>query len=105
MCTNHENAFDDIEILFGKALKPSGKHKHTLLLGQCQVELNRKNPDIKDCIMIKGCPPKRESFIKAFTELGINLSENPTEWMNNLPGFFMEQYVGKSEFSEKFYKI
>jgi uncharacterized protein (DUF362 family) len=97
--------FDDIEILSGKKLKPSGNYKHTLLLGQCQVKLNRKNPKIKDCVMVKGCPPTKNDFIDAFTKLGIKLPDNPIEWMNNLPSFFMAQYNDKPEFEESFYKI
>ncbi|MCD4718509.1 MAG: DUF362 domain-containing protein [Desulfobacula sp.] len=105
MSQNENKTFDDIEILSGKKLKPSGTHKHTLLLGQCQVKLNRKNPKINDCVMIKGCPPKKEDFINAFSKLGIELPENPIEWMNNLPSFFMGQYMDKPEFEESFYKI
>jgi uncharacterized protein (DUF362 family) len=105
MSQNENKVFDDIEILFGKKLEPSGKHKHTLLLGQCQVKLNRKNPKIKDCVMVKGCPPQKEDFINAFSKLGIELPENPIEWMKNLPSFFMGQYTDKSEFEENFYKI
>ncbi len=105
MSQNESKVFDDIEILFGKQLEPSGQHKHTLLLGQCQVMLNRKNPKIKDCVMVKGCPPQKEDFINAFSKLGIELPENPIEWMKNLPSFFMGQYADKSEFEESFYKI
>lgn len=105
MSQNESKVFDDIEILFGKQLEPSGQHKHTLLLGQCQVMLNRKNPKIKDCVMVKGCPPQKEDFINPFSKLGIELPENPIEWMKNLPSFFMGQYADKSEFKENFYKI
>jgi hypothetical protein len=75
------------------------------LLGQCQVKLNRKNPNIKDCVMVKGCPPKKSEFINAFKKLGIQLPDNPIEWMNNLPSFFMAQYDGKPDFEENFYKL
>jgi len=105
MSQGESKVFDDIEILSGKKLKPSGKHKHTLLLGQCQVKLNKKNPKIKDCVMVKGCPPQKDEFIDAFTKLGIKLPDNPIEWMNNLPSFFMAQYNDKPEFEESFYKI
>jgi len=105
MSPSESKVFDDIEILSGKKLKPSGNHKHTLLLGQCQVKLNRNNPNIKDCVMVKGCPPKKSEFINAFNKLGIKLPDNPIEWMNNLPSFFMAQYNDKPEFEESFYKI
>ena len=105
MSQNESKIFDDIEILSGKNLEPSGNHKHTLLLGQCQVKLNRKNPKIKDCVMVKGCPPKKEEFVDAFEKLGIHLPDNPIEWMKNLPSFFGAQYMDKPEFEESFYKV
>ena len=105
MSQNENKNFDDIEILFGKKLKPSGYHKHTLLLGQYQVKLNRKNSKINDCVMVKGCPPKKEDLIDAFTKLGIKLPENPIKWMNNLPGFLGGQYIDKPDFEEIFYQI
>ena len=105
MSPSNSEPFDDIEILSGKALEPSGKNKHTLLLGQCQVKLNRKNPKINDCVMVKGCPPKKDDFINAFSKLGIKLPDNPIEWMNNTPSFFMGQYTDKPEFEENFYKV
>lgn len=105
MSQGESKVFDDIEILSGKKLKPSGKFKHTLLLGQCQVKLNKKCPKIKDCVMVKGCPPRKDEFIDAFAKLGIKLPDNPIEWMNNLPSFFMAQYNDKPEFEESFYKI
>jgi len=105
MAPNNDTPFDDIEILFGKILEPSGKHNHTLLLGQCQVKKNRKNPLINHCVKVKGCPPKREDFIKAYKELGIELPDDPIKWMDELPGFFAGQYADRSEFDELFYKI
>ncbi len=105
MSQNEKKDFDDIEILSGKKLEPSGNHKHTLLLGQCQVKLNRKNSKINDCVMVKGCPPKKEEFVDAFTKLGIHLPDNPIEWMNNLPTLFCAQYTNNPEFDESFYQI
>ncbi len=105
MSPSESKVFDDIEILSGKKLEPSGNYKHTLLLGQCQVKLNRKNPKINDCVMVKGCPPKKNDFIDAFTKLGIKLPDNPIEWMNNLPSFFSAQYNDNADFKESFFKI
>lgn len=55
--------------------------------------------------MIKGCPPKKEEFIDAFTQLGIKLPEDPMNWMKNLPSFFAGQYLDKLEFEESFYQL
>jgi hypothetical protein len=79
-------------------------HKHTILLGQCQVMLNRKNPKIKNCVQIRGCPPEKAAFIDAFEQLGIKLPDNPIEWMKNLPSSFTTQYINKPEFEEDFYQ-
>jgi len=57
------------------------------------------------CVKVKGCPPKREDFIKAYKELGIELPDNPIKWMDELPGFFAGQYADRPEFDELFYKI
>ncbi|MDM8540903.1 DUF362 domain-containing protein [Desulfococcaceae bacterium HSG9] len=105
MAKNRDKPFDDIEILYGKIQKPSGKNKHTLLLGQCQVKLNENSPMINHCVKIDGCPPQKEDFVRAYTTLGIELPDNPKEWMETVFGFFMGKYTGKPEFDETFYKI
>lgn len=105
MAKNADKPFDDIEILYGKIQKPSGKNKNTLLLGQCQVKLNGNNPLINHCVKVNGCPPNKEEFVRAYTTLGIELPNNPIEWMESVSGLFMGKYAGKPEFVETFYKI
>jgi uncharacterized protein (DUF362 family) len=105
MAKNADKPFDDIEILYGKIQKPSGKNKNTLLLGQCQVKLNDNNPMINHCVKVNGCPPNKDEFFKAYKTLGIQLPDNPIEWMESVPGLFMGKYAGKPEFEETFYKI
>ena len=102
---NKDKPFDDIEILHGKILEPAGGHKHTLLLGQCQVKKNSSNPLINHCVEIRGCPPSKKGFFVAFEELGIELPDNPMEWWEKVPEFFMGQYIGKPDFDDAFYKI
>ena len=105
MAKNADKPFDDIEILYGKIQKPSGKNKNTLLLGQCQVKLNDNNPMINHCVKVNGCPPSKKEFVRAYQTLGIELPDNPMEWMDSISGLFMGKYVGKPEFVETFYKI
>jgi len=105
MAKNKDKPFDDIEILYGKIQEPSGKNKHTLLLGQCQIKLNGNNSMINHCVKIDGCPPNKDGIIKAFTTLGIELPDNPEGWMDQIFGFFMAKYAGNTEFDETFYKI
>jgi len=102
---NTDKHFDDIEILHGKIVEPTPGHKHTLLFGQCQVKKNGKNSLINHGVAVKGCPPSKKGFIEAFDELGIELPDNPMEWIEKAPEFFMAQYVGKPEFDEAFFKI
>jgi len=105
MSKNTDKSFDDIEILHGKIQEPSGKNKHTLLVGQCQVKLNSNNPLINNCHAINGCPPSKDDFIKAFSNLGIELPDNPVEWMKAALGFFDGKYDAQPEFKKTFYKI
>ena len=102
---NMDKKFDDIEILHGKIVEPTPGHKHTLLFGQCQIKKNGKNPLINHGVAVKGCPPSKKGFIEAFDELGIELPDNPMEWIEKVPEFFMGQYVGKPKFEEAFFKI
>jgi uncharacterized protein (DUF362 family) len=102
---NTDKHFDDIEILHGKIVEPTPGHKHTLLFGQCQVKKNGKNSLINHGVAVKGCPPSKKGFIEAFDELGIELPDNPIEWIEKAPEFFMARYMGKPEFEEAFFKI
>jgi hypothetical protein len=54
MALNKDKCFDDIEVLAGKCQEPTGTHKHTILLGQCQIKLNGDNPLIKHCVKVGG---------------------------------------------------
>lgn len=105
MSTNSKKSFDDIEILHGKIQEPSGTHKNTLLVGQCQVNLNKQHQKINNCHVIGGCPPSSDQFIETFYELGIGLPDEPKRWMENVSGFFAAKYKGKPEYEETFYRL
>jgi len=103
---NRDKPFDDIEILEGKIRDPEGGHKHTLLLGQCQVERNGRNPLINHSVKIGGCPPKEEDFYKACTEIGIDIPGSFKEQAPKFPElFYLPKYKGKPEFQEEFFRI
>jgi hypothetical protein len=55
--------------------------------------------------MIKGCPPRRDNLIEVFGKLRIKLPENPNVWIDNIPSYFLQQYDGKPEFDESFFKV
>ncbi len=79
---------DDIEILSGKTRNPEGGHKHTLLVGKCQVKRNGSNLLINNWVRIDGCPPNEEDFYKAYRELGIDLQDNFMELILKIPEYF-----------------
>ena len=106
MAKNESKCFDDIEILYGKIHKPTPGHKHTLLVGQCQVKLNSDNSLINHCVKIPGCPAKKKGFLVAFQELGIELPEGFMTWMEKSPELIhMKKYEGRAEFDPSFYTI
>jgi len=106
MAKNKDRNFDDIEILYGKIMKPTPGHKHTLLVGQCQVKLNSKNPLINHCVKIRGCPAKKKDFLKAFKQLDIELPDDFMGWMEKSPELLhMKKYEGRAEFDPSFYTI
>ncbi|OPX40212.1 MAG: hypothetical protein B1H11_00720 [Desulfobacteraceae bacterium 4484_190.1] len=106
MAKNKDRSFDDIEILDGKIQEPTPGHKHTLLVGQCQVNLNKDNPVINHCVTIPGCPASKKNFLKAFEELNIELPDNFLEWMEKSPELVhMKKYEGNPDFDPTFYTI
>jgi len=105
MAKNRDKPFDDIQILHGKIHEPTEGHKHTLLVGQCQVKRNGENPLINHCVKIEGCPPSKKDLLEAYGELGIELPDNFMEWMAKSPETFITKYMDKPEFDEAFYRI
>jgi len=97
--------FDNIEVLTGKLMEPTPGMNKTILVGQCMWKKNKGNPDIKELIPIKGCPPSREAMKEALEQAGI---EAPDFFYNNLdqgPALFMKKYRGNPEFEENFFQI
>jgi len=97
--------WDDVEILTGKAMKPTPGKKKTILIGKCMVDLNKDDPHIQEMIPVKGCPPPRKSVVKALHQAGIEVNPAIFEQMDKAPGFFMGKYEGKAEFEEAFFTL
>ncbi len=103
---NRSQPFDEIEILYGKKQKPSGRAKHTLLAGQCQVKANADSPLIKHCVPIKGCPPSLADFMAAYQELGIVLPEGFAQWMGKSPEtLHMRRYLKDAAYDQGLFKL
>ncbi len=106
MAKNKKQGYDDIEILDGKIQTPTAGHKHTILFGQCQVKLNKDNPLINHCVKVPGCPANEEDLYKAFAEVGIELPDDFSEWVEKSPELVHGQkYKNKPEFDPSFYTI
>ena len=97
--------WDDVEVLTGKSMQPTPDRKKTILFGKCMYQLHKDNPDIKEMIAIKGCPPQPESILKAFHKAGIEINPAIIENADTAPGFFMSRYEGKPEFEEKHFTV
>jgi hypothetical protein len=98
--------WDDVEVLTGKIMKHE-KGKKTILLGKCMCKANRGNPDIKEAIEVKGCPPKPKDILNALRKAGIDADPNmfKEETIEQMPGFFMARYNGRPEFNESFFEV
>ena len=97
--------WDKVEVLTGKQMKPTPGMNKTILVGKCMYDANKDNPDIKEMIAIKGCPPQPKSIVKALQKAGIEV--DPTIFDNTElgPGLFLSRYEGKPEFEESFFQI
>jgi uncharacterized protein (DUF362 family) len=97
--------WDEVEVLTGKVMKPSKGKNKTILLGKCIYQANKDNPDIKELIAVKGCPPKLKDIVKAFHRAGIEVDPALFENIDANIDSFMKRYKGKPEFDEDFFRI
>jgi uncharacterized protein (DUF362 family) len=98
-------AWDDVEILTGKTMKPTPGKKKTILLGKCMYEANKDHPDIQEMIAVKGCPPTPKAIVKALRQAGIEVNPAHLEEIETYPGMFMRRYEKRPEFQESFYAV
>jgi len=96
--------WDKIEVLTGKIMEPTPGMNKTILVGKCMYLKNKDNPNIKEMIAIKGCPPLPQNAVKALHKAGIDANASLFDQIESLPGFFMPRYKGKEEFQESFFR-
>ncbi len=95
-------AFNEIEILTGKAAEPSGRANKTLLVGNCMIKANRRSPAIRDAVLAVGCPPELDAVMDAMKSCGINASEKALmQFLQGLGG----RYEGRDEFDKGFFSF
>jgi uncharacterized protein (DUF362 family) len=98
--------FDNVEFLNGKLQTPTPGMNKTILIGQCQVNMNKDHPDIKEMIPINGCPPSMEDVRHAFSQIGIELPGGMLDNSNKSgAGLLMAKYKGRPEFDESLFQI
>ncbi|MGO8944366.1 MAG: DUF362 domain-containing protein [Syntrophobacteraceae bacterium] len=97
--------WDDVEIISGKMMKPTPGRKTTVLLGKCMYAANKNNPDIKNMIAVKTCPPAPEAVVKALHQAGIEVSPEILKTRDKTMGSYMKRYEGKPEFDESLFRI
>ncbi|MEJ5376237.1 MAG: DUF362 domain-containing protein [bacterium] len=97
--------WDDVEVLTGKVMEPTEGKKKTILLGKCMYQRNRKNPNIREMIAVKGCPPSPKEVVEAFHKAGIELNPAIFENMEKAPAFFLKRYEGKPEYEESLFRV
>lgn len=94
----------NVEVLTGKLMKPT-PGKKSILVGKCLFEAHKKNPDLKDAIFVKTCPPDPGKIIEALNQSGVALEPSILLNLDQFPALFMKKYANKPEFDESFYKI
>jgi uncharacterized protein (DUF362 family) len=100
-------AFDDVEVLTGKDMKPTPGKRKTVLLGKCIYEANKDNPDIQEMYAVKGCPPSEKGIIKALQQAGIPVSDDLFEvYDSTIVPILSKRYTRKpEEFDDSFFKV
>lgn len=97
--------WDNVEVLTGKVMDPEPGMNHTVLVGQCMCNRHKDNPDIKNAIMVPGCPPDPLEAGKALQRAGIDVNMAIFENIEPGLGFLMQKYTDKPEFEESFYTL
>jgi uncharacterized protein (DUF362 family) len=97
--------WDDVEVLTGKVMQATPGKKKTILIGKCICRANKNNPDIREAIPVKGCPPSMKQVAEAFHRSGIPVDPSIFESKDRTAGLYMKKYEGRPEFDESFFRI
>jgi hypothetical protein len=100
-----DKPWDKIEILTGKSMQPTPGMEKTILLGKCMYRAHKDNPDIKEAIAVKGCPPQPADMVAALQKAGIDADPGLFENIDQMPGFFMRRYTDRPEFEEAHFRV
>jgi uncharacterized protein (DUF362 family) len=92
--------FSNFELLSGKRIQARPGYDKTILVGNCIIKQNKDNPNIKERIEVKGCPPPVEALKKALTACGVDFIDGAYDhYMKQLSA----KYDGKEGYDGSFY--
>lgn len=90
-----------VEILNGKKMLGREGYDQTIMLGNCIAKANEGNPNIREAIPVKGCPPSEADVVEALRSVGLDVNETVYH------GYMREQsekYKGKEDFEESLFR-
>ncbi len=93
--------FPGIELVTGSIQKASPWFEKTVLYGKCACQANKNNPNIKEKIEIKGCPPDLEEYIAKMNEVGIDCNKKAYAGYRQ---YLVDRYKKEDGFVPDFYK-
>ncbi len=96
--------WDDVEILTGKVMKPSGR-KHSILIGKCLYDALKDDPAREGLTFIKGCPPNAEQIIQALHGAGIDVDPATLRNLDAAAGMHARRYAHKPEFDKNLFRV
>ena len=99
------NPWDEVEVLTGKAMKPTPGKRKTILVGNCMYQANKAHPDIRELFVIEGCPPDIDQALDVFHQAGIPLRPDIFEAADQFPALFTKKYEGKPEFDINLFRV
>ncbi|MFZ5572528.1 MAG: DUF362 domain-containing protein [Thermodesulfobacteriota bacterium] len=94
------NPLPKVEILNGKKMQARPGYEKTVLLGNCIIKANRENPNIREAVEVKGCPPAEEDVVSALKSTGLDVN------ILAYHGYMKQQaekYEGKELYEKRFY--
>ena len=94
--------FGNIEFLSGKKRLSTGGYDKTFLFGRCIAHKNKNNPNIKEAVEIKGCPPTMDEIVQVLNDNGIPANLDKYRAYRQSLG---DRYSNRPEFMEEFYTI
>jgi uncharacterized protein (DUF362 family) len=92
--------FSNFEVLSGKKMQARPGYDKTILLGNCIIKANRNNPNIKEAVEVKGCPPPIEALKEALAYCGVDFEPGAYDYYLNQ---LATKYDDKEGFDRSFY--